>query len=176
MQKATPLSALIDDLTALARHRGLNDAQWCRAAGVRKETLSRLRSRENCDVATLIVLASAVGARIAVAGGEAVETTADGHFPERIDRYYEDRLIDLVAASPADPAAWRAAGPAFFVAGLAVMAASAREFDRHRMLEVAEALHPGSSEPEVFSLWLERSPVRPSRLLPMVRQRLRHAA
>ena len=176
MPESTPLSGLLEDLTARARQRGLNDAQWCRAAGLRKETLSRLRSRENCDAATLMALASAVGSRLAVVGGNTVETTADGHFPQALDRDHEDRLIDVVAAAPADPAAWRAAGPAFFMAGLAVMAASAREFDRRRLLEVAEALHPGSSEPEVFQLWLDRSPVRPSRFLPMVRQRMRHAA
>ena len=42
-----------------------------------------------------------------------------------------------------------------------------------RYLRLAEVLHPGVSTPEVFALWLENSPVRPSRFLPMARKRKR---
>jgi len=62
------------------------------------------------------------------------------------------------------------------MAGLAVMLASVTEFDRRGLLALAESLHPGASEPAVFAQWLKRSPVRPSRLLPMVEQEVRHAA
>jgi len=154
----------------------LSDASWCRDADVRKETLSRLRKRTNCDFATLSSLAGAVGARLGVLSGPPVEVTQDGHFPATVGREYEQRLVDLVASGNCDPNVWRSAGPGFFVAGLAVLAASLKGFDRRRLLALAEQLHPGSSHADVLALWLERSPVRPSRFAPMLRQRLRHAA
>ena len=64
---------------------------------------------------------------------------------------------------------------AFFMAGLAVMLASVPEFDRRSLLDLAEALQAGSSQVEVFALWLERSPLRPSRFLPMLLAESRHA-
>ena len=67
-----------------------------------------------------------------------------------------------------EPTHWRHYGPPFFMAGLAVMLASVPEFDRRSFLDLAETLHSGSSQVEVFALWLERSPVRPSRFLPML--------
>lgn len=176
MQKATLLASILLELTACARARGMNDAQWCRVAEVRKETLSRLRKRENCDLGTLAALAAAVDARLHVVSQALVAVTEDGHFPAQVNREYEERLLDLVASGSFDPRAWRAAGPAFFMAGLAVMAASTSGFDRRHLLAVAEALHPGSSHPDVFALWLERSPVRPSRFLPVLRERTRRAA
>jgi hypothetical protein len=59
-------------------------------------------------------------------------------------------------------------GPRFFMAGLAVMMASSPGSDRSRLLALAEALHPGMSEPAVFARWLAQGPLRPSRFLPMV--------
>lgn len=177
MQKSTSsVAAVLDGLTLEARRHGLNDASWCRAAGVRKETLSRLRKRSNCDFATLAALAGAVGARVGLLSPSSVETTQDGHFPATVGREYEQRLADLVASNNYDPKTWRSAGPAFFVAGLAVFAASMSGFDRRRLLDLAEQIHPGSSRADVLGQWLERSPVRPSRFAPMVRQRLRSAA
>ena len=180
METSTPLPSLLSHLTALARQRGLNDAQWCRAAGVRKETLSRLRRRDNCDLGTLAALADAVGARLSVTGvtsSPGREVSKDGHLPAQVSREDEARLLDLLSSGRLDPQTWLAEGPPFFMAGLAAMAASADGFDRRRLLSLAEQLHPGSSQPDVFALWLERSPVRPSRLLPMLQQRLnRHAA
>lgn len=163
-------------LTVEARRRGLNDTRWCQAAGVRKETLSRLRSRANCDLRTLFSLAAAVGARLSVASSPLIETTEDAHFPAQVDREYESKLLDLVASNNQDPHAWQALGPPFFMGGLAVMAASVTGCDRRRWLALAEALSPGSSHPDVFALWLKRSPVRPSRFVPMLKQRLRNAA
>jgi hypothetical protein len=67
-------------------------------------------------------------------------------------------------------------GPRFFMAGLAVMVASVEGRDRCGLLTLAEQLHPGASEPAVFSRWLERSPVRPTRFLPQLVIWARHAA
>lgn len=158
-----------------ARRRGLNDSNWAAAAGLRKETLSRLRERTTCDYATLEALARAVGATLAVAPGVPMEMTRDGHFPATVGRDYEDRLLDLCAAGTLDPGEWREAGPPFFMAGLAVTLAGVRGFDRARYLALAEALHPGSGAPDVFAVWLARSPVRPSRFLPMLKARRRAA-
>ena len=55
------------------------------------------------------------------------------------------------------------------------MLASVPEFDRRSLLDLAEALQAGSSQVEVFALWLERSPLRPSRFLPMLLAESRHA-
>ncbi|MFN2376411.1 MAG: hypothetical protein ABR538_07730 [Candidatus Binatia bacterium] len=176
MQESSTLGGLLDDLSLEARRRGLSDAGWCRAAGVRKETLSRLRKRTNCDFATLSSLAAAVGSNLGLFPAAPIELAEDGHFPATVDRGYEQRLADLVASGSFDPSVWRAAGPAFFVAGLAVLAASLQGFDRRRLLALAEQLHPGSSSTEALALWLQRSPLRPSRFAPMLRQRSRHAA
>jgi hypothetical protein len=170
------LTDLLSALTAHARRQGLNDSQWALAAGLRKETLSRLRARTTCDFATLEGLARAAGARFEVAAAALPATTADGHFPAALHRKEEERLLEFCAMRKVDPALWRSAGPAFFMAGLATMLASADGFDRRRYLALAEALHPGATNPEVFDLWLARSPVRPSRFLPSLAQRTRHAA
>jgi hypothetical protein len=62
------------------------------------------------------------------------------------------------------------------MAGLAVMLASSNQDERTALLALGESLHPGSSNPEVFQKWLDRSPIRPSRFLPMLRESRRHAA
>jgi hypothetical protein len=111
-----------------------------------------------------------------VIDGNTLGSTEDGRFPAQLDREYEEQLLDLCASGDVEPRRWRHSGPAFFMAGLAVMVASVPEFDRRSMLDLAEALHAGSSQVRVFALWLERSPVRPSRFLPMLMARLPHAA
>jgi DNA-binding phage protein len=158
---------LLAALARLARARGLTDTAWAARSGVRKETLSRLRSRETCDFSTLRSLAEAVGARVDVVDARDPAFN-EGHFPGSIDRDYEERLVDLCASRELSAATWSRLGPPFFMAGLAVMMASARENDRRRLLELAEDLHPGASEPAVFAKWLERSPLKPSRFLPFV--------
>ncbi len=162
-------------LTARARSLGLTDTQWAERANVRKETLSRLRRRSTCDFETLQSLAASMGARVGLLE-ERPATTADGHFPLEVDRNYEQQLVDLAASRSLDLATWAAMGPRFFMAGLAVMLASSPNPDRPGLLALAEALHPGSTEPVVFGHWLERSPVRPSRFLPMVDAHRAHAA
>ncbi len=177
MDKSIPsLAALLGALSTAARQRGLSDSAWAAKSGVRKETLSRVRSRGSADFGTVAALAHAVGAQLGVTRLDTPALTADGHFPSRVDRDYEEQLLQLAATRKLDAKQWLAAGPAFFVAGLAVMLASVRGMDRRKLLVLAEQLHPGSSQPEVFSLWLARSPVRPSRFVPMLTERLQRAA
>lgn len=176
MKKATDnLDQVIGDLTRAARAAGLNDTQWAARAGLRKETLSRLRHRGACNVSTLQVLAGALGMRLDVTRLTAARLTTDGHFPTALYREDEERLLELCAARSLSPRRWAAAGPGFFMAGVAVMLASVRGFDRTGLLALAEHLHPGTSRPEVFAIWLQRTPLSPSRFLPML-DRMAHDA
>lgn len=181
MPTSTTLKNLLFTLTQDARRAGLTDAAWAARAGLRKESLSRLRKRETCDFATLHALAEAVGSRLDLRPAESTRLSPDRHFPAEMNRDLEERLADLCAQEVADPKRWAASGPPFFMAGLAVMLAGAPGRDRSALLELAERLHPGASEPPVFSRWLERTPVQPSRFLPAVQARsrsgrARHAA
>lgn len=162
------VGALLESMTPAARRRFGSDRRWAAACGLPAETLSRLRKRESCDLRTLEALASAAGFRLVLAPAGA----GSGAF----GREREDELLALAASGDTDPERWRRYGEPFLMAGLAMMLASARGFDRRRHIELAEALHPGMSQPEVFALWLERTPVRPSRFLPLARHRARHAA
>lgn len=153
-----------------AKTRFGTDANWARAAGLPKETLSRLKTQLSCDLRTVVALARSAGYRLASVPESAPE--AD-HMPGELTRDYEDELLDLAASGNVDPSAWRGRGPSFFMGGLAVLLAGARGFEREPYLRLAEALHPGVSAPEVFDLWLRRSPVRAARFLPMARKRKR---
>lgn len=172
----TNLESVLATLSASARRRGLTDTAWAASAGVRKETLSRLRSRRTCDFATLDALARAVGARIDVLAVDGPLLAADGHFPVAVKRDDEERLLELAASRILDADAWKRCGPAFFMAGLAVMLAGVHGLDRRGLLALAERLHPGSSQVDGFTLWLARSPVRPSRFMPLLKERLLRAA
>lgn len=182
MKRSTKsLGALLRELKNSARQQGFTDSEWAARAGLRKETLSRLQGRSSCDFATLEALAEVVGSAFAVVpttpgGTVAVRASPDGHFPMRVDRDYEEQLLRLCATCPGDPSRWANLGPPFFMAGLAIMMASVAGADRRGLLALAESLHPGASEPAVFAQWLKRSPVRPSRFLPMLEQEIRHAA
>jgi hypothetical protein len=94
--------------------------------------------------------------------------TSDGRFPIHVDRDLEEALLDLCASGDLSFERWQGLGPSFFMAGLAVMVASAAGFDRRGLLDLAERLHTGSSQVGVFAQWLERSPVRPSRFFAML--------
>jgi hypothetical protein len=170
------LAQTLSTLTSHARALGLTDSEWAARAGVRKETLSRLRRRQTCDFKTLLSLARVVGTRLAVLDVRSPVTAPDGHFPGDVDREYEDSLVELCASGNVDAARWADAGPPFFMAGLAVMVAGLPGRDRRSLLELAEHLHPGATEVAVFSRWLERSPVRPSRFVPLLDARIAHAA
>lgn len=173
MPRSPALQDVIANLTRRARALGLTDAAWAARAGIPKETLSRLRKRTSCDFASLDALASAVGMRVTAIDAAQAQ---NAHFPSKIDRAYEERLIDLCASGELDLPLWRASGPPFFMAGLAVMLASTNGVDRRALLELAEQLHPGISEPSVFTRWLESTPLRPARFLPMVDAQRVHAA
>jgi DNA-binding phage protein len=174
--RQTSLASLLNLLTVTARKKGLNDSAWASLAGFSKETLSRLRRRNSCDLSTLLALAEAVGASLLVADGSPPATTPDGHFPIELSRKYEEELLTLCASRTLDPASWASAGPSFFMAGLAVMLASNPDADRRSLLNLAETLHPGATELSVFAQWLKRSPLRPSRFLPMLAVESKHAA
>jgi uncharacterized protein YnzC (UPF0291/DUF896 family) len=170
------LARTLAALARQARALGLTDTEWANRAGVRKETLSRLRHRSSCDFETLQSLAQAVAVRLGVLEVQTPDATADGHFPASVDRDYEERLVELSASGDLDPARWVAAGPRFFMSGLAVMLASVRNTDRRGLLALAEHLHPGATEVAVFNRWLERSFVRPTRFLSLFDARMAHAA
>lgn len=174
MVTSTTLSQILASLTAHARGRSLTDSEWARQAGVRKETLSRLRGRNTCDLATLLVLADVVGLTLGLA--QPGLPTPNDHVPATLPRDAEARLLALAASGNLDPGAWSAAGPRFFMAGLAVMLAGEPRRDRRALLELAESLHPGASEPAVFARWLQRSPLRPSRFLPLLAMERQRAA
>ncbi len=169
----TGLPLLLKSMEAAAAARNWSDRKWAAKAGVRPETVSRLRNRGDCVLSTLESLAHAVGLRLFVGPNAGARASKSGaaelrHMPARYGREEEQKLLDLCSEPEADPGRWRSAGPSFFMGGLAVMLASARGYNRSRHLELAEMLHPGITTPEVFSAWLAQSPVRPSRFLPML--------
>ena len=91
----------------------------------------------------------------------------------QLPRAQEERLVDLCASGDLRPSRWKRAGDSRLLAGVAMMLASQPEFDRYRLLALAERLEPGMSRAEDFGRWLEESPLRPARFLPMVRAQLR---
>jgi hypothetical protein len=115
-----------------------------------------------------------VGASLGVLEIRVPDSTSDGHFPAHVSRDYEERLVELCLSGDLEAQRWLAAGPRFFMAGLAVMLAGERRSDRGGLLALAEHLHPGASEVAVFDRWLERSPLRPSRFLPLIDARQTH--
>jgi hypothetical protein len=170
------LATLLADLSVAARQKGWSDSAWAHRAGLRKESLCRLRSRTDCDLATLTALATAVGQRLVMRPSAPGSTTANGHFPTTLDRDDEENLVRLAASRDMDPAVWERVGPRFFMAGFAVLLASLRGFDRPALLALASHLHVGSTSPGVFALWLERSPLDTARLLSQLEGWPRHAA
>jgi hypothetical protein len=177
MNKSTPyLKPLLAELSEAARRHGLSDSEWAAQSQIRKETLSRIRSRLNADFTTVEALARTVGAHLEVRCADALTLTSDGHFPTKLSRDDEERLLQLAATRVIDEQRWRSGGPQFFMAGFAVMLASLRGMNRHQLLELAEHLHPGSSHPDVFSLWLARSPLKASRFAPLLMERLQRAS
>ena len=170
------LGTVLAELTEAARVCGLNDTDWAARAGLRKETLSRLRRSQSCGFSTLLALANAVDMRIKAVNAVPFALSPDGHFPAGFNWDYEEHLLNLCASRSLEPQRWEALGPRFFMAGLAVMLASVDGFDRRGLLSLAEHLHPCAGEPEVFARWLQRSPLRPYRFLPMLDRTVKHAA
>ncbi len=87
----------------------------------------------------------------------------DGHLPIGLQREDEQRLRDLINSGNFSAASWRAHGPPFFMAGLAVLLAGSARFPRETLLDLANSLHPGILEIAVYERWLERTPIEPSR-------------
>lgn len=166
----TTPAAFVDQMTPAVRARFGSDKRWAAACGLTAETLSRLRKRASCDLQTLNALADAAGFRLTLT------TAVEGAGTSTFSRAREEALLDFCASGNTDPAAWQAQGGGFFMGGLAMLLASARGFERRRYIELAEVLHPGISQPEVFELWLQRSPIRAARFLPLLRHRKSHAA
>jgi hypothetical protein len=175
LASTSQLSALLGKLTSAARQAGWSDAEWARRSGLPKETLCRLRSRSTCDFATLDALCRSVGATLAV-HERAARTSANGLWPAVVDRRFETRLVDVLRTGTTRPEDWRPLGPPFFLAGLAVTLASVPALDRRTYLGLAEDLHPGATEPRVFTQWLAGTPLPPSRFLPMLEAGLSRAA
>jgi hypothetical protein len=121
-------------------------------------------------------LTQAVGAGLVLADAPLPEVTDDGRFPRQFDRDLELRLLEFCAESNFEALRWRASGPAFFMAGLAVLLASVHIGERRRYLDLGEQLHAGISQVGVFDLWLQGSPLRPSRFIPLLLSDLHRAA
>jgi hypothetical protein len=119
-----------------------------------------------------VALAQAVGYTLVAVP---VMAQRGNHVPASFGRQSESDLLDLCASGNVDPDVWRAHGPGFFMGGVAVMLASTKGFERERYLRLAESLHPGASTPEVFEMWLQKSPIRPSRFVPLAKKRSRIA-
>ncbi len=168
VQPETRPGQLLDSMRDAATRKFGSFGGWARAAGLPKETLSRLKSQSSCDLRTLVALAAAAGFVIQVAPAGQAGTAA---FPQTLTRELETRLLDLVASGNMDTAQWRQQGSPFFMGGLAVLLAGARGFERERYLQLAESLHPGISTPEAFGQWLKATPLRAARFLPMARKR-----
>lgn len=89
-------------------------------------------------------------------------------------------MLALCAAAP-DLKTWRRAGAPRFLAGMALMLASVRGFDRPRYLALAEKLDPSVLTVAAFEAWLKENPYKPSRFLPRLQllrgsmERTRHA-
>jgi len=165
--RLTP-AGLLDQMSKAAKTKFSSYGAWAEASGLPPETLSRLKTQASCDLRTLGALAQSAGYTVVAVRNL---TQGSAHMPDSFGREYEENLLDLCASGNVDPSTWSAHGPGFFMGGLAVMLASAKGFERERYLRLAERLHPGVSTPEVFSTWLEKSPVRPVRFLPMARKR-----
>jgi prevent-host-death family protein len=88
--------------------------------------------------------------------------------PAGMSRAAEERLARLCASGDLRLSRWRRAGDPQLLAGLAVLLAAEYAAPRLRLLALAEQLCPGMTDPDVFGRWLRRSPLKPSRFMPMV--------
>lgn len=167
-KNSTMLNTLPESLERLslaATARGHTRTQWAERAGLRKETLSRLFRRSDCDFGTLVRLADAAGLRVDFVA------EPDREMPATWDRDAEAALVQLCASGSFDLRRWMKAGPRYFMAGLATLCANAYEGRREEYLALAQALCPAMREPAEFSRWLALSPAKPSRFLPLMRAR-----
>lgn len=165
-QHGSMVTELLQALSARARQAGLNDRQWAAKAGLRPETLSRVKRRGHCDSATLNALARACGTALALQPAQ----SPDGLFPASFGRDEEEGLLQLALSENRDPVLWRQLGPPFFMAGFALFLAAAGEANREAYSALAEELHPGITSPTAFRRWLRGAPVKAARFLPLLAQ------
>lgn len=158
------VAELLRSLSARARQTGLNDRQWAAKAGLRPETLSRVKRRGHCDSATLNALAQACGTALVLQPAP----SPDGLFPASFGRDDEEALLQLALLGNRDPVFWRQLGPPFFMAGFALFLSAAGEVDREAYGVLAEELHPGITSHNAFRRWLRGAPVKAARFLPML--------
>jgi hypothetical protein len=158
------VAELLRSLSARARQAGLNDRQWAAKAGLRPETLSRVKRRAHCDSATLNALARACGTALALQPAQ----SPDGLFPASFGRDEEEALLQLALSESRDPALWRRLGPQFFMAGFALFLAAAGEANREAYSALAEELHPGITSHSAFRRWLRDAPLKAARFLPLL--------
>jgi DNA-binding phage protein len=80
---AEPLERMLADILALGRAAGMTHAALAERAGLTPETLSRLRHKGDCRLATLIALAEAVGLEVVLRpeGSAAVDPAPPVHEP-----------------------------------------------------------------------------------------------
>lgn len=158
------VAELLQALSARARRVGLNDRQWAAKAGLRPETLSRVKRRGQCDSATLNALAQACGTALTLE----LAQSPDGLFPASFGRDEEEALLQLALSGNLDPVFWRQLGPPFFMAGFALFLSAAGEANREAYSALAEELHPGIASHDAFRRWLRGAPVKATRFLPML--------
>ncbi|MGH9173663.1 MAG: hypothetical protein ACRD1H_04870, partial [Vicinamibacterales bacterium] len=89
---STTPAKLLREMAFAAKGRYATDAAWARASGVPKETLSRLKGQESCDLRTIDALARAAGHVLAVVP---TGTPEAAQVPTTFSREDEDRLLDL---------------------------------------------------------------------------------
>jgi hypothetical protein len=164
------LPPILETLSRQAQARGVTGAEWAELAGIRPETLSRLAQRSDCDLQTIANLAAAVGFELAL------RPRRERAMPATYGRKQEEQLLALCASRGLDLAEWMAAGPRYFMAGLATLLSGLPGFDAEGLLLVAEALHPGMTELPEYQGWLDESPLKPSRFLPMLKARISQGA
>lgn len=97
------VSVLVDDIFHRAEMCGVSKARLAEKAGVRPETLSRLRFRENADFKTIANLAMAVGLRIMLsplenAGVEVFSPSENALLKEKARQWSEHMLSTGLAS------------------------------------------------------------------------------
>lgn len=98
------MSNLIEEIFERARVKGVPKARLADKAGLRPETLSRLKHRDNFDVKTLNCLALAVGCRLALVplderGNDAVSSPHDNARAKAESRQRDEQVVASGVAS-----------------------------------------------------------------------------
>jgi antitoxin (DNA-binding transcriptional repressor) of toxin-antitoxin stability system len=132
-------------------------------AVLERATLGRVAIERHGQIVAYLVPASAQSKRAIVDRSASAKSSWS--------RRQEERVVELCANEDFRPSRWLRAGNRYELAGVAAMLASHADFDRSRMLALAERLHPGMSTTTIFNRWLARTPIHAARLLPMLRQR-----